>query len=47
LLVDLSTGAVETDHVVVAVGVEPDSQLAGASNIQVRKPANPCCIQAS
>ncbi|XP_023347298.1 apoptosis-inducing factor 1, mitochondrial [Eurytemora carolleeae] len=35
LLVDLSTGAVETDHVVVAVGVEPDSQLAGASNIQV------------
>ena len=35
LLVDLSTGVVETDHVVVAVGVEPDSQLAAASNIQV------------
>ena len=33
--VELSGGKLETDHVVVAVGIEPDNNLAAASNIQV------------
>ena len=35
LNIELSEGSLETDHVVVAVGVEPDHNLANASGLKV------------
>ncbi len=37
LNVELSTGSVVTDHMVVAVGVETDDTLAQNSGLQVRE----------
>ena len=37
LNVELSTGSVVTDHMVVAVGVEADNTLAQSSGLQVRQ----------